>query len=100
MVHLSYFHGYKHLLILNTFFFQSKMTISEDSISGCSEELFKRGKGAASIYRIFCCKKKKSKSYCLSQQTSQVDDFSAFQCVGKFRDRFTEIIPLIYILTV
>ena len=87
MVHLSYFHGYRHLLILNTFFFSIKNgnkreTASQIALRNYSKDVREQ---PAFIGVFAVKKKKKSKSYCLSQQTSQVDYFSAFQCVGKFK---------------
>ena len=60
------------------------------SLSDSSEELFQRGKRAAWIYKSFCWNKTKhvvERGKIIAnhkkKQTSQVNDFSAFLCLGR-----------------
>ena len=59
-------------------------------LSDTSEELSQRGKGGARMYKSFCWEKKKNpivKHQNISanhkNQTSQVNDFSAFLCIER-----------------
>lgn len=62
MVHLSYFHGYKHLLILNTFFFSIKNdnkreTASQVALRNYSKEVREQ----PAFIGFFAVKKKNQK---------------------------------------
>ena len=61
MVHLSYFHGYRHLLILNTFFFSIKNgnkreTASQIALRNYSKDLREQ----PAFIGVFAVKKKKN----------------------------------------